>query len=58
MGPRMRTDRLWPQGTGRFVARNLDTGQLIADRVTGATGHLQRAVGLLTRCGLESGEAI
>lgn len=54
----MLTDRLWPQGSVRFVARNLDTGQLIADRVTGATGRLHRAVGLLTRGGLQPGEAL
>ena len=49
---------LWPHPSGRFVARNLNTGRPIAERVTGATGRLERAVGLLARRGLEWGEAL
>ena len=48
----------WPHRSSRFVARNLNTGRSIAERVTGATGRLERAVGLLARRGLESGEAL
>jgi hypothetical protein len=40
------------------VARDIETGRLIADRVTVATTHAQRAIGLLSRSHLEPGEAL
>ena len=42
----------------RLVARNLDTGAVVATRVNVATKRVERAVGLLTRSGLEPGEAL
>ena len=42
----------------RVRADNTDTQQLIADRVRIAYGRVERAVGLLTRSGLEAGEAL
>ena len=42
----------------RLVARNLDTGTVVATRVNVATKRVERAVGLLTRSGLEPGEAL
>ncbi len=42
----------------RLVARNLDTGAVVASRVNVATKRMERAVGLLTRSGLEPGEAL
>jgi uncharacterized membrane protein (UPF0127 family) len=41
-----------------LIARNLDTGALIADRVGVAATRAERAVGLLTRDGLEAGEGL
>ena len=42
----------------RLVARNLDTGALIANRVQVATRKIDRAIGLLTRSSLAPGEAL
>ena len=42
----------------RLVARNASLNTLIADRVGVAASHAARAVGLLTRSGLEPGEAL
>ena len=42
----------------RLVARNVDTGAVVASRVSVATSRVERAVGLLTRTGLEPGEAL
>ena len=39
-------------------ARNVDTGAIVADKVAVATTHADRAVGLLSRSGLEPGEAL
>ena len=41
-----------------LIARNVDTGTVVADRVAVATTHAERAVGLLSRTGLEPGEAL
>ena len=41
-----------------LIARNVDTGNVVADRVAVATTHAERAVGLLSRTGLEPGEAL
>jgi len=41
-----------------LVARNASTGRLIADRVGVAATRASRAVGLLSRSGLEPGEAL
>jgi uncharacterized membrane protein (UPF0127 family) len=41
-----------------LIARNLDTGTLVADRVGVAATRAARAVGLLTRTGLDPGEAL
>ena len=41
-----------------LIARNLDTGAVIADRVGVAATHATRAVGLLKRDGLDPGEAL
>ena len=41
-----------------LVARNTSTGMLIADRVGVAATRASRAVGLLSRSGLEPGEAL
>jgi uncharacterized membrane protein (UPF0127 family) len=40
------------------IARDLDTGFIVADRVTVASRRVERAVGLLTRSSLEPGEAL
>jgi len=42
----------------RLVARNANVNTVIADRVGVASTHASRAVGLLTRSGLEPGEAL
>lgn len=41
-----------------LIARNLDTGTVVADNVAVADTRATRAVGLLTRSGLEPGEAL
>jgi uncharacterized membrane protein (UPF0127 family) len=41
-----------------LVARNVDTGAIVADRVAVAATHAERAVGLLSRSGLEPGEGL
>jgi uncharacterized membrane protein (UPF0127 family) len=41
-----------------LIARNVDTGAIVADKVAVATSHADRAVGLLSRSGLEPGEAL
>jgi uncharacterized membrane protein (UPF0127 family) len=41
-----------------LVARNLDTGAVVADRVGVADTRATRAVGLLSRDGLEPGEGL
>jgi len=41
-----------------LVARNLDTGAVVADRIAVADTHATRAVGLLSRDGLEPGEGL
>src|SRR5262245_9788637 len=45
-------------GPTRLVARNLDTGELVATRVTVATRMIERGIGLLNRQGLEPGEGL
>src|SRR6185503_9764030 len=42
----------------RIIARNADTGTVVADRVAVATSRVDRAVGLLTRSGMEPGEGL
>lgn len=41
-----------------LIAKNLDTGSLVADRVGVAATRAARAVGLLKRSGLEPGEGL
>jgi uncharacterized membrane protein (UPF0127 family) len=41
-----------------LIARNLDTGAVVADRVEVADTRAARAVGLLSRSGLNPGEAL
>ena len=41
-----------------LVARNIDTGAVVADRVGVADTHATRAIGLLSRDGLEPGEGL
>ena len=41
-----------------LVAKNLDTGAVVADRIAVADTHATRAVGLLSREGLEPGEGL
>jgi uncharacterized membrane protein (UPF0127 family) len=41
-----------------LIARNVDTGAIVADRVAVAATHAERAVGLLSRTMLEPGEAL
>jgi len=41
-----------------FIARDAETGWVVADRVTVATSRAQRAIGLLGRSRLEPGEAL
>jgi uncharacterized membrane protein (UPF0127 family) len=45
-------------GPTRLVARNLDTGEIMATRVTVATRMLERGIGLLTRERLDPGEGL
>jgi uncharacterized membrane protein (UPF0127 family) len=40
------------------MARNLDSGAVVADRVSVATRHVERAIGLLKRSSLGPGEAL
>jgi uncharacterized membrane protein (UPF0127 family) len=42
----------------RLIARNIDTGQIVATRVAVASSRIDRAVGLLTRSSLAPGEAL
>ena len=44
--------------TQHFVARSVESGAIVADRVTVASRRLERAVGLLGRSHLESGEGL
>jgi uncharacterized membrane protein (UPF0127 family) len=44
--------------TQLFVARDVETGLIMADRVTVASRHIERAIGLLGRSHLEVGEAL
>jgi uncharacterized membrane protein (UPF0127 family) len=49
------------QGRGErdvLIAKNLDTGTVVADAVMVADTHATRAVGLLNRSGLEPGEGL
>jgi hypothetical protein len=41
-----------------LIAKNVSTGSLVADRVGVASTRAERAVGLLSRTGLEPGEAL
>jgi len=41
-----------------FVARDVDTGRIVADRVSVASRRIDRAVGLLRRSHLDAGEAL
>lgn len=41
-----------------LVARNLETGAVLADRVVVAATHAARTVGLLSRTSLDPGEAL
>ena len=41
-----------------FIARDVETGVIMANRVTVASRRLERAIGLLGRTGLEAGEAL
>jgi hypothetical protein len=41
-----------------FIARDLETGLVLANRVTIASTRRQRAIGLLGRTSLEAGEAL
>ena len=44
--------------TKHFVARDAESGTIVANRVTVASRRLDRAVGLLGRSHLEAGEAL
>ena len=44
--------------TQHFVARDIENGLILANRVTVASRRLERAVGLLGRTHLEAGEAL
>lgn len=44
--------------TTLFVARDVETGLIMADRVTMASRHMERAVGLLGRSHLDAGEGL
>jgi uncharacterized membrane protein (UPF0127 family) len=44
--------------TQHFVARDVENGLIVANRVTVASRRLERAVGLLGRSHLEAGEAL
>ena len=48
----------WPGPGVQFKARNANNGRLLADRVGIAATHVGRAIGLLTRRGLNAGEAL
>jgi uncharacterized membrane protein (UPF0127 family) len=48
----------WPGSGIQFRARNANNGRLLADRVGIAATHVGRAIGLLTRSGLQQGEAL
>jgi uncharacterized membrane protein (UPF0127 family) len=41
-----------------LIARNIDRGTVLANRVNVATGRLERAVGLLTRDRLDAGDGL
>jgi uncharacterized membrane protein (UPF0127 family) len=41
-----------------LIAKNIDTGSIVADNVSVAATHAARAVGLLSRSSLEPGEAL
>jgi uncharacterized protein len=41
-----------------LIARNLDTGAVVANRIAVADTHATRAVGLLSRDGLDPGEGL
>jgi hypothetical protein len=41
-----------------FIARDVETGWVVADRVAVATGRAQRAIGLLGRSHLDPGEGL
>jgi uncharacterized membrane protein (UPF0127 family) len=41
-----------------FIARDVETGLIMANRVTVASRRLERAIGLLGRTHLEAGEAL
>jgi uncharacterized membrane protein (UPF0127 family) len=41
-----------------LIARNVNTGVIVADRVAVASTHAERAVGLLSRSCLEAGEGL
>ena len=45
-------------GPTRLVARNVDTGEVVATRVTVATRMVERGIGLLNRHRFEPGEAL
>lgn len=45
-------------GPGQLVARNLDSGAVVADHVSVASRHIDRAIGLLTRTHLAQGEGL
>ena len=45
-------------GPTRLVARNVDTGEVVATRVTVATRMIERGIGLLNRQGLDPGEGL
>ena len=47
-----------PAGALPLAARNVDTGCLLADRVDVAATRATRAVGLLSRSGLDQGEGL
>jgi uncharacterized membrane protein (UPF0127 family) len=42
----------------RMIARNVDSGTVVADHVVMATTRRERAVGLLTRSRLDAGEGL
>jgi uncharacterized membrane protein (UPF0127 family) len=44
--------------TRQFIARDIDTGRILANRVTVASTRRERAVGLLSRSRLEVGEGL
>ena len=44
--------------TQHFVARDVESGRIVADRVTVASRRVERAVGLLGRSHLDAGEAL